>query len=29
MHIGQNYQDSGLPDLPEAHEIAHLIQLRD
>jgi hypothetical protein len=26
IHIGQNYQDSGLPDLPEAHEIVHLIR---
>jgi Flp pilus assembly protein TadG len=26
IHIGQNYQDSGLPDLPEAHEIVHLIE---
>jgi putative Flp pilus-assembly TadE/G-like protein len=26
IHIGQNYQSSGLPDLPEAHEIVHLIQ---
>jgi hypothetical protein len=25
IHIGQNYQDSGLPDLPEAHEVVHLI----
>lgn len=24
IHIGQNYQSSGLPDLPEAHEIVHL-----
>jgi Flp pilus assembly protein TadG len=26
IHIGQNYQDSGLPNLPEAHEIVHLIK---
>jgi len=26
INIGQNYQSSGLPDLPEAHEIVHLIQ---
>jgi hypothetical protein len=26
IHIGQNYQDSGLPDLPEAHEVVHLIE---
>jgi len=26
IHIGQNYQGSGLPDLPEAHEIVHLIE---
>ena len=26
IHVGQNYQDSGLPDLPEAHEIVHLIE---
>ncbi len=26
IHIGQNYADSGLPDLPEAHEIVHLIE---
>jgi hypothetical protein len=26
IHIGQNYRDSGLPDLPEAHEVVHLIE---
>jgi len=26
IHIGQNCQGSGLPDLPEAHEIVHLIE---
>ena len=26
IHIGQDYQDSGLPDLPEAHEVVHLIE---
>jgi hypothetical protein len=26
IQIGQNYQESGLPDLPEAHEVVHLIE---
>jgi Flp pilus assembly protein TadG len=26
INIGENYQDSGLPELPEAHEVVHLIQ---
>jgi hypothetical protein len=26
IHIDQNCQGSGLPDLPEAHEIVHLIE---
>jgi hypothetical protein len=26
IHIGQDYQDSGLPDLPEAQEVVHLIE---
>ena len=26
IHIGQNYASSGLPDLPEAHEVVHLIE---
>jgi hypothetical protein len=26
IKIGQNYQSTGLPDLPEAHEIVHLIE---
>ena len=26
IHIGQNYQDSGLPDLPEEGEVVHLIE---
>jgi hypothetical protein len=26
IHIGQNYQETGLPDLPEAHEVVHLIE---
>jgi hypothetical protein len=26
IKIGQNYQSTGLPDLPEAHEVVHLIE---
>ncbi len=26
IEVGQNYQDDGLPDLPEAHEVVHLIE---
>jgi hypothetical protein len=26
IHIGQNYQDSGLPNLPEEGEVVHLIE---
>jgi len=26
IHIGENYQNSGLPDLPEAHEVVRLTE---
>jgi Flp pilus assembly protein TadG len=26
IKIGQNYQDQGLPDLPEAHEVVRLLE---